>query len=287
MSTSHRRTVALSKRMELTEFLRSRRARLKPEDVGLRNLGGRRRVAGLRREELAQLAGISVDYYVRLEQGRTQNVSTEVLDAVSGVLRLDHHERNYLRNLARPVLPRPGAGAGRDQVRPGVQRLVDMAETSPAYVVDRRLDVLAWNRHACALFTDFARLPLVERNWARLIFLDDDMRALFADWAGKARDTLAHLRVNAGNHPEDPEIARLVGELSAKSETFRRLWADHEVRERSHGRKVFNHPLVGELVLDFESLRLPDDPDQTLIVYTVEAGSPSEAALSLLGGSGG
>ncbi|MFI7062627.1 helix-turn-helix domain-containing protein [Kribbella sp. NPDC050124] len=264
-------------RTELTEFLRSRRARLKPEDVGLTRVGGRRRVAGLRREELAQLAGISVDYYVRLEQGRTQNVSAEVLDAVAGVLRLDHHERNYLRNLARPSRPR--STVRQEQVRPGVRRLVEMADSSPAYVVGRTLDVLAWNRLACALFTDFGRLPVAERNWARLIFLDEDMRTLFADWSGKARDTLAHLRVNAGQHPDDPEIAALVGELSVKNEAFRRWWADHEVRERSHGRKTFNHPQVGQLTLDFESLRLPDDPDQTVIIYTVEPDSPSETAL--------
>lgn len=266
-------------RTELTEFLRSRRARLKPEDVGLTHVGGRRRVAGLRREELAQLAGISVDYYVRLEQGRTQNVSTEVLDAVSGVLRLDHHERNHLRNLARPSRSRSVARP--EKVRPGVRRLVETA-TSPAYIVGRRLDILAWSELACALFTDFGQLPVAERNWARLIFLDDDMRILFADWAGKARDTLAHLRVNAGHHPDDPEIAALVGELSVRNEAFRGWWADHEVRERTHGRKVFNHPQVGELVLDFESLRLPDDPDQTLIMYTVAPGSPSETALRRL-----
>lgn len=269
-------------RVALIDFLRSRRARLSPQDVGLTPVGGRRRVAGLRREELAQLAGISVDYYVRLEQGRTQNVSSQVLDAVAAVLRLDHHERNYLHNLVQATRSRPRTALRPEEVRPGARRLVETAEL-PAYLIGRRLDILAWNRLACTLFIDFERLPEHERNWARLIFLNQDMRSLFKDWTGKARDTLAHLRANAGNHPDDPAIAALVDELSAKNDLFRCWWADHEVRERSHGRKLFNHPRAGDLTLDFEALRLPDEPDQTLIMYTVEPGSASEAALRLLG----
>ena len=272
----------MDKRAELTEFLRTRRARLQPEDVGLRSYGGRRRVPGLRREELAQLAGVSVDYYVRLEQGRTQNVSEEVLEAVSQALRLDTDERSYLRNLAKPTRSRRRPPRT-ERVRPGIRRLLDMAEGVPAYVVGRRCDVLAWNRLAAALFTDFGALSPAQRNWGRLIFFNEDLQALFDDWTVKARETVAYLRLKAGEHPDDPELAALVGELSVKSEDFRRWWADHNVKDKSNGRKALHHPLVGELVVDYESLRLPDDPDQVLVTCTVEAGSPSEANLRLLG----
>ncbi|WP_051580328.1 helix-turn-helix transcriptional regulator [Pseudonocardia acaciae] len=267
----------------LTEFLRTRRARVRPEDLGLRMPGQRRRVPGLRREELAQLAGISVDYYVRLEQGRTRNVSDQVLDAVARVLRLDGDERRHLFNLAQPASSaRRRAPARPERVRPGAARLLEMAGAVPAYIVGRRCDVLAWNPLACALFTDFGRLPAAERNWGRLIFLREDIQALFADWTVKARETVSYLRLRAGAHPDDAELAALVGELSVKSEDFRRWWADHDVKEKTHGRKHLLHPLVGELTLDFETARLPDAPDQVLVFYTAEAGSPSEHALRLL-----
>ncbi len=271
----------MDKRAELSEFLRTRRARLAPEDVGLRSYGGRRRVPGLRREELAHLAGVSVDYYVRLEQGRTNNVSDEVLDAVARALLLNDDERAHLRNLARPARTRHRP-ARSERVRPGLRRLLDMAEGVPAYVIGRRGDILAWNRLAAALITDFGALPPAERNWGRLIFLNEDVQALFDDWTVKARETLAYLRLKAGEYPDDAELAALVGELSARSEDFRRWWADHDVKDKSNGRKIMHHPLVGELVLDYESFRLPDDPDQVLVTYTVEAGSASEASLRLL-----
>ncbi|WP_119729037.1 helix-turn-helix domain-containing protein [Thermomonospora amylolytica] len=275
------------KRAELAEFLRTRRARLRPEDVGLRPFGGaRRRVPGLRREELAQLAGVSVDYYVRLEQGRTQNVSEEVLAAVAQALRLDETEYTHLRNLARPVrrARRPAARAEwAEKVRPGLQRLLDMAEGVPAYVMGRRGDVLAWNRLAATVFVDFGALPPAERNWVRMIFLNDEVRRLFADWTGKARETVGFLRLQAGAHPDDRELAALVGELSVKSEDFRRWWADHNVKEKTHGRKVIRHPQVGELALDYESLRPVGESDQVLVTYTAPAGSEAEAALRLLG----
>ncbi|MEV0404611.1 helix-turn-helix transcriptional regulator [Actinoallomurus sp. NPDC050550] len=271
----------MDKRAELTEFLRTRRARLQPEDVGLRPYGGRRRVPGLRREELAQLAGVSVDYYVRLEQGRTNNVSGEVLEAVAQALRLDEDERAYLRNLAKPTRSRRRPPRT-ERVRPGVRRLLDMAEGVPAYLLGRRADVLAWNRMAAAVFTDFGALEPAQRNWGRMIFFNEDVQALFDDWTIKARETAAFLRLRAGEYPDDPELAALVGELSVKSEDFRRWWADHNVKDKSNGRKVMHHPLVGELVMDYESLRFPDDADQVLVTYTVEAGSPSEANLRLL-----
>lgn len=245
--------------------------------------GGRRRVPGLRREELAQLAGVSVDYYVRLEQGRTNNVSEEVLDAVSTALRLSDVERTHLFNLAKPGkssrrqrMPRT------EQVRPSVQRLLDMAENVPAYVIGRRGDVLAWNRLARVLFADFEALPPRERNWPRMIFLHEEVQSRFADWTIKARETVAFMRMRAGQYPDDQELIALVGELSVRSEDFRRWWADHNVSEKCSGCKVMTHPLVGEIVMDFESLRISDEADQVLVTYTVEAGSPSEQALRLL-----
>src|SRR4051794_39793367 len=250
----------MDKRAELPEFLRTRRARLQPEDVGLRPYGGRRRVPGLRREELARLAGVSVDYYVRLEQGRANNVSEEVLDAVAQALRLDDDERAYLRNLAKPTRSRRRPPRT-ERVRPGVRRLLDMAEDVPAYLIGRRADVLAWNRMAAAVFTDFGALEPARRNWGRMIFFNEDVRALFDDWTIKARETVAFLRLRAGEYPDVPELAALVGELSVKSEDFRRWWADHNVKDKSNGRKIMHHPLVGELVMDYESLRFPDDPD--------------------------
>jgi transcriptional regulator with XRE-family HTH domain len=273
----------MDKRVELTEFLRTRRARLQPEEAGVRPFGGRRRVPGLRREELAQLAGVSVDYYVRLEQGRTNNVSDEVLDAVAQALQLDDDERAYLRNLAKPVRrrrrpPRP------ERVRPGLRRLLEVAENIPAYIIGRRGDVLAWNRLAAALFVDFGALPPAERNWARLIFLNEDVRELFDDWTVKGRESVAYLRLQAGNYPDDTELAALVGELSVKSEHFRQWWADHNVRDHTNGPKHLHHPLVGEMILHYECLKMPDAPDQLLVTYTAEAGSPSDTALRLLAG---
>ncbi|MEV0231863.1 helix-turn-helix transcriptional regulator [Nonomuraea sp. NPDC050786] len=272
----------MDRRAELSTFLRTRRARISPDEVGLRSTG-RRRVPGLRREELAQLAGVSVDYYVRLEQGRAPGVSAEVLDAVANALRLDAAERAHLRDLS---------GSGRraarhapppERVRPGLRRLLEMARDVPAYIVGRRCDVLAWNHMACALFTDFGALPAEERNWGRMIFLNPGIQALYADWTIKAKETVSYLRLKAGAYPGDPVLAALVGELSMRSEDFRHWWAEHDVVDKTHGRKTFHHPLVGELTLDHETLRIADEPDQVLITYTAEAGSPSETALQLIG----
>ncbi|MFE6687723.1 helix-turn-helix transcriptional regulator [Streptomyces sp. NPDC057743] len=278
--------MALDRRTELGEFLRSRRARLRPTELGLPDYGGRRRVPGLRREELAQLAGVSVDHYVRLEQGRTLHFSAEVLDAVARALRLDTAEREHLYRLARPA-PRPEAGHGADapgpqQVRPGLRRLLDSTPDVPAYIVGRNTDVLAWNQLAAALITDFGALPPRQRNLARLVFLDEGMRSLYADWRGKAGDVAAYLRLDASRHPDDPHTAELVDELTAASPEFREVWAEHRLKDKTHGRYLYRHPVVGELDLSFETLRLPDDPDQALIAHTVEEGSPSHTALRLL-----
>ena len=273
----------LDRRAELGEFLRSRRARLRPEELGLPDYGGRRRVPGLRREELAQLAGVSVDHYVRLEQGRTLHFSEAVLDAVARALRLNDVERQHLYRLARPWSEGDHAD-GPQQVRPGLRRLLDSAADVPAYIVGRNTDVLAWNRLAAALITDFGALPPAQRNLARLVFLDEGMRSLYADWPQKTRDVAAYLRLDAGRHPDDPETAALLDELSAASTEFRTAWGEHHLKDKTHGRYVYRHPVVGELDLGFETLRLPDDPDQALIAHTVEEGSPSHTALRLLAG---
>jgi transcriptional regulator with XRE-family HTH domain len=273
---------ALDRRAELSEFLRSRRARLKPEDVGLPQFGRRRRVPGLRREELAQLAGVSVAYYTRLEQGNGRNVSAEVLDAIARALRLSDAEHAHLTHLAKPKSHKKKPAGRQQQVRVALRQLLDTMDGVPAYVVGRRAEILAWNRMAAALFGDWAELPAAERNWARLTFLRPEYRELFVDWEQKAIDIVCALRMDAGCHPDDPKLSALVGELSVKSEEFRRLWATHDVKEKNHGVKRLHHPLVGDLSLQFESFKLTDDSEQSLVTYHAEPGSPSADSLRLL-----
>ncbi|MFD8965670.1 helix-turn-helix transcriptional regulator [Streptomyces sp. NPDC059568] len=266
---------------ELREFLRSRRARITPEEVGLSPQGGVRRVPGLRREEVAQLAGVSVDYYVRLERGRTTSVSESVLDAVARALRLDETERDHLFAVARRSRARRRPMAPQ-RVRPGLYRVLETVGDSPAMVLGRRMDVLATNRLARALFTDFDVLPHRERNMVRYIFLDESARELYTDWESSARGTVASLHLYAGRHPDDPLLAELIGELSLRDEDFRRWWADHDVLRRTHGSKRYHHPVVGDLDLEYEALTPVGDPEQTLGLHTAEPGSPSEQALRLL-----
>jgi transcriptional regulator with XRE-family HTH domain len=239
-------------------------------------------VPGLRREELAQLAGMSVAYYTRLEQGNGRNVSAEVLDAIAGALRLSDAEHAHLLDLAKPKRQKRRSVARTQQVRVALLQLLESVDTVPAYVSGRRTDILAWNRMAASLFGDWGRMPVGERNWSRLVFLDPDYRDLFVDWEQKASDMVSWLRMDAGRHPDDPRLSALVGELSVKSEEFRRLWAEHDVKEKSHGVKRMRHPLVGELTLSFETFRLVDDPDQSFVTYHAEPGSPSAEALRLL-----
>ncbi|MFK4071202.1 helix-turn-helix domain-containing protein [Streptomyces sp. NPDC029674] len=275
-------TRPLDSRAELSEFLRTRRARLQPEDVGLPNFGRHRRVPGLRREELAQLAGVSVAYYTRLEQGNGRNVSAEVLDAIARALRLTDAEHAHLTRLAKPKALKKKRAARQQHMRPALQQLLDTIVTVPAYVVGRRTDILGWNALAAALFGDWGELPPAERNWARICFLDPRSRDLFVDWDKKASDIVSYLRMDAGCYPNDPELSSLVGELSVKSEEFRSLWATHDVREKGHGVKRLRHPLVGDLTLSFETLRLPDDCDQSLLMYHAEPDSASAQGLRLL-----
>ncbi len=273
---------SLDRRAELSEFLRSRRARLKPEDVGLPHFGRHRRVPGLRREELAQLAGVSVAYYTRLEQGNGRNVSAEVLNAIARALRLSDAEHAHLTHLAKPKAHKKKPSTRPQKVRPALRQLLDALEGVPAYVAGRRAEILAWNRMAAAVFGDWAELPPAERNWARLVFLSPAYQELFVEWESKAADIVSYLRMDAGCHPADPKLSALVGELSVKSEEFRRLWATHDVKDKGHGVKQLRHPLVGELTLSYETFKLPGDADQSVTAYHAEPGSPSAEALRLL-----
>ncbi|QOV36839.1 helix-turn-helix transcriptional regulator [Streptomyces ferrugineus] len=275
-------TSGLDRRTELREFLRSRRARIRPEDVGLLS-HGRRRVPGLRREELAQLAGVSYAYYARLEQGYGETMSAEVLDAVARALHLNEEEREHLIRLAEPdrqsatqAVPPP------QRLRPSVRHLLDTLGV-PAYVVSRRLDILGWNRLASVVFGDWGRLPLEERNLARLIFLSPEARDRFADPDRTALSIAGALRMNAGKSPGDLYLSALIEELSQKSEEFRRFWARHEVSCGSVGESVrMRHPLVGEFDLVHVPMALPGGAPMRMVTYHAEPGSRSEEALRML-----
>ncbi|MET9293937.1 helix-turn-helix transcriptional regulator [Streptomyces sp. NPDC003077] len=272
---------------ELGHFLRTRRARLQPEDVGLVSYGTRRRVPGLRREELAQLAGVSVAYYTRLEQGQSRNASDGVLDALARALRLSEDERAHLRALARPAPAKRRPAARAEHARPGTRQLVAALEGVPALALDRRFDVLAWNRLGHALFAghlDFASpdRPEERPNTQRLLFLDPHTRELYPRREEETRRAVSSLRLAAGQYPDDPRLAELIGELSMKSEEFSGLWARHAVRACAYGVKVFHHPLVGRMELDFEVARTPDGSGHGLLMLSARPGSPSEAALRLL-----
>jgi transcriptional regulator with XRE-family HTH domain len=266
---------------ELREFLRSRRARITPAEAGLSPQSGARRVPGLRREEVAQLAGVSVDYYIRLERGRDVNVSDSVLDALARALRLNDTERGHLYAVARPVRA-PRRPIPPQRVRPGVHRVLEALHETPAMVIGRRLDVLAGNRMAYALFPDFGALPPRKRNYARYLFLGEGARELYADWEAAARATVASLHLYAGRFPHDPLLTELTDELARRDADFQRWWEEHDVLRRTYGSKSLRHPIVGDLTLEYEALTVTDDPEQSLGLYTAEAGSPSERGLRLL-----
>ncbi|MCF3964663.1 helix-turn-helix transcriptional regulator [Streptomyces fuscigenes] len=268
---------------ELGDFLRARRAALDPRQAGLVDDGRLRRVPGLRREELAQLAHVSIDYVVRLEQGRTLSVSRPVLDALADALQLAPDERAYLFTVADVTQPAPAAGrAGRTRVAPGLLRLLDGMRDVPAMVLGRLTEVLAWNSAAAALLTDFAALPRAERNLIRLTFLDDGYRNLYADWPRAARDCVAVLRMEAGRRPEDPALRALVDELTSRDEDFAHWWESHRVRGGRELAKTYVHPVVGPLTLDVQQLSVDTEPDQMLVAYTAAPDSESEAALRFL-----
>jgi transcriptional regulator with XRE-family HTH domain len=273
----------MDSRNEIRDFLISRRARITPEQAGLPVYGGNRRVSGLRREEVAMLAGVSVDYYIRLERGNARGVSDSVLENLARALRLDEAERAHLYNLVRAAsgAPRPARPA-RQQVRPALQRLLDSMTMAPAYVRNGRLDILAANRLGRAVFAPFFDSPARPTNTARFIFLDPAAPDFYLEWDRHASDTVALLRAEAGRSPADRALSDLIGELSTRSELFRTRWADHNVREHRAGIKHFHHPVVGDLTLAYESLRLVADPGLVLNGYSAELGSPAQDALNLL-----
>jgi transcriptional regulator with XRE-family HTH domain len=269
---------------DIQEFLTTRRARLTPERAGLPRYGRQRRVAGLRREEVALLAGISAEYYTRLERGNARGVSDDVLDAVSGALQLDEAERGHLLDLVRTAnLERPPRRTRAPQrVRPSVARLVDALAGVPAFVANGRLDVVYANSLAQALYSDVFSDPVRPPNNARFLFLDPRARTFYVDWETTAHDIAAALRREVGRTPHDRSLSDLIGLLSTRSEEFRIEWARHDVRLHRSGTKRFRHPLVGQLTLDYEVLELPADPGLTLVTYSAEPGSASEAALGEL-----
>ncbi|MER7986771.1 helix-turn-helix transcriptional regulator [Streptomyces noursei] len=266
----------------LGEYLRARRALVKPDDAGL-PVSPRRRVAGLRREEVATLAGVSADYYVRLEQGRERNPSVQVVEALARALQLDDEATDHVHRLATPapacVRSRGRGRARSEEVSPVLLQLMTTWHRTPAVVLGRRLTVLAHNSLGRALFAGHTH----SGDLVRLVFLDPDARAFYPDWERVAANTVSGLRTAAGADPDDPELIAMVGELSLKSAEFRRLWARHDVRQKTHETKRFGHPLVGELILAYESLTVNSAPGQQLVVYQAAPGSPSEEALALLG----
>ncbi|MEV5978667.1 helix-turn-helix transcriptional regulator [Streptomyces sp. NPDC052114] len=264
---------------DLAGFLRTRRARVDPASVGIPT-DSRRRVEGLRREEVAHLSGVSVDYYVRLEQGRATQPSEQVIDALARVLGLDATERDHLCRLARQRR-RPEKAPG-GKVRPELLRVLDLVTDAPALLMNHRLDVLAGNRLAGLLFG--RALPGL--NTARHIFLEEAERGLYAEWETCTLDAVGHLRLAAGKYPDDPGLASLIGELAMGSERFRRLWARADVRARTHGRKAYRHPMVGLLELHQENFALPDASGVELLVLTAPPDSPTEDGLRLLGSLG-
>jgi transcriptional regulator with XRE-family HTH domain len=274
----------MDSRNEIRDFLISRRARITPEQAGLPAYGGNRRVLGLRREEVAMLAGVSVDYYIRMERGNARGVSDGVLENLARALHLDEAERAHLYDLARAA--NNGARAprrpARQQVRPTVQRLLDAMTMAPVYVRNGRMDVLAANRLGRALFAPLFGSPAKPTNLARFIFLDPAAPEFYQEWDRLASDTVALLRADAGRNPTDRGLSDLIGELSTRSDIFRVRWADHNVRQHRSGIKHFHHPVVGDISLAYESLELVADPGLVLNGYSAEPGSASEDALNLL-----
>jgi len=269
-------------RKDAAEFLRSRRARLSPEDAGLSAWGGNRRVKGLRREEVALLAGVSVEYYVRLERGNLGGASQSVLDSVANALQLDEAERAHLHDLARTSSTRVAAGRpARRTVRPPVQWLLDSMTGTAAYVRNARIDILATNTLGRALYAPVFEMP-GRPNVARFVFLDPRSQDFFIEWSKVASEAAALLRTLAGENPYDQGLTELVGELSTRSDLFRTLWAAHDVRQHRTGIKRFHHPLVGEMTLSYESMALTADPGLRLNSYVAEPASPSAQAFSLL-----
>jgi transcriptional regulator with XRE-family HTH domain len=274
----------MTDRAEIQQFLASRRARITPEQAGLPAYGGNRRVKGLRREEVAMLSGVSVDYYVRLERGNLSGASDGVLDGVARALQLDEAERDHLFDLARrttgPAAARRKLPARR--LRPALQQMLDAISDAPAWIRNDRHDLLATNRMARALYAPILADPRRPANTDRFVYLDPAAREFFTDWEKAADDIAAMLRAEAGRNPYDKALTDLIGELSTRSEIFRRRWADHNVRHHRTGIKKLRHPAVGDLELQFEAMTLASDPGLTLLIYTATPNTPTADSLRLL-----
>ena len=277
----------MDNRSDIREFLISRRERLTPEQAGLPDFGGRRRVKGLRREEVALLAGMSTEYYVRLERGNASGVSEAVLNGISRALQLDEAEHAHLYDLVRAA--NQGAEPGRrrgparpQHVHPHVQQLIDAMIDVPVFVQNGRLDAVATNRLGAALFSEMFVMPQRPMNAARFIFLDPRAQTFYRDWDGNARQIVALLRAEAGRAPYDRILTDLVGELATRSDLFRTLWASHDVRVHRTGSKNIHHPVVGDLDLTFEAMNLTSAPGLQLLAFTAAPGSPSHDGLQLL-----
>jgi transcriptional regulator with XRE-family HTH domain len=270
-------------RSEIREFLTSRRAKITPDQAGLPVYGDNRRVPGLRREEVALLAGVSVDYYTRIERGNMRGASESVLEALARALQLDDAERAHLFDLARAAGPmgRARRRSALKQVRPSVQRILDAMTAAPALVQNGRLDILAANQLGYAVYSTHVS-PGRPANGARFVFLDPRAERFYVDWDRVANEVVAMLRSEAGRDPYDRALSDLVGELSTQSEPFRTKWAAHNVRLHDTGIKRLHHPVVGDLELAYEAMELSADTGLTMFAYTAESGSKSDQALKLL-----
>ncbi len=267
-------------RNELGEFLRARRAEIDPAAVGLRG-GGLRRVAGLRREEVAALSAISTDYYARLEQGRMP-ASPSVLASLGRVLRLDDDQRAYMHELAAktdPKFPRPHK---RQRIQPQLQRMLDDMASTPAFAIGPRTEIVAWNAMGAALITDFGTIPENQRYYIRMLITDPSMRTFYADWEQVTRLAIAQMRMHNANNPGDESLAELVSELSIRDPQFRQWWAAHDVTVRDTGTKHLRHPVVGDLNLDWNAVTWAANPELQIIVWTAEPHTASHDALRLL-----
>ncbi len=274
-------------RAAIRDFLMTRRARITPAQAGLPSYGGRRRVAGLRREELAVLTGISEQYLTRLERGNVRGVSDHVTDALARALQLDDVERAHLIDLIGLAnAPRSrvrSAASAPSKVRPSIRQVLDALTGAAAFVRNGRLDILATNHLGRALYAPALNNPHLDANLARFVFLDPASTEFYRDWGGIAHDGVGSLRTEAGRNPDDQRLSALIGELSIHSEQFRTRWAAHNVRYYRSGIQPFHHPLVGNLDLDFDALELPSDPGLTIVAYTAAPGTDAAKGLAVLG----
>lgn len=272
-------------RKEVSDFLRSRRDRISPEQAGIIG-GGRRRVPGLRREELALLTGVSVEYYARMERGNLRGVSLEVVDALARALQLDEAEADHLADLAQAAGPTPPrrrrSTSGEHTVTPALQQFLDAVTGAPMWVRDRRLDFVAANPLGRVLYASMLEDPANRGNTARFTFLSPASRVFFPDWERNADGIVATLRTYAGQNPRDKRLTDLIGELVTRSDAFRDRWSKHDVRHHRAGLKRIHHPIVGDLELNYQAMEFPANPDWFMFAFTAAPGSSTEERLKLL-----